>query len=126
MKNTWQVSTHLCPTRTAQDLLDAVIVDCKVTKFTPSICNFQPYKGSTLLICTQVLNHKNQDIRPPAPSSTGGEVSTEQVIDHHLGHLGHCLGCHLCHHISHLLISLYIFSISIIVSSVFILQISFL
>jgi len=50
-----QVSTHLCPTRTAQDLLDAVIVDCKV------------------------LNHKNQDIRPPAPSSTGGEVSTEQV-----------------------------------------------
>ena len=30
-------------------------------------------------ICLQVLNHKNQDIRPPAPSSTGGEVSTEQV-----------------------------------------------
>ena len=30
---TWnQVSaSHLCPTRTAQDLLDAVIVDCKVT-----------------------------------------------------------------------------------------------
>ena len=31
-------------------------------------------------ILLQVLNHKNQDIRPPAASSTGGEVSTEQVV----------------------------------------------
>ena len=38
------------------------------------LSNFQP-----LPIYSQVLNHKNQDIRPPAPSSTGGEVSTEQV-----------------------------------------------
>ena len=67
--------THLCPTRTAQDLLDAVIVDCKVGKFSLEVSLHQ-----IAYMLGQVLNHKNQEIRPPGASSTGGEVSTEQVF----------------------------------------------
>ena len=55
-----------CPHHSAGDILDSVIVDCKVAAQAASHH-------------TQVLNHKNQDMRAPAASSTGGEVSTEQV-----------------------------------------------